>query len=433
MASIDDRQRCELCFPLWSKLLTIAAFCVAVVSVLFEGGGLRVGVDVNVYRLGAQRLLDGLPLYDGGFHIFGDIFLPFTYPPAAAIAFTPLTLFGPVSATVVVALLNLAVLYAIVWVVLRRVGRLDRENSAWAAAGATAVLSFFGPVLSTLHYGQVNLLLATLVLLDVFVLPPRFRGVLIGVATAVKLTPAVFGLWLLLRKDWASIARMGAAALGVTLTTHLVIPRESSTYWLDTLSDTGRIGGLGYASNQSINGELWRLGLRGDSDGSLLWLVLVLAALAATVALMLRLFKAGAPGLALGANALFGLLASPVSWMHHYVWVVIYLFIGCVVLWRVRQDRRGQSTEGAGVTADSSGDASLFARRWPGFAWLIATGVVCIVLEPTAVAPTGHNAEMTWSLVWHLVGNAYLWWTLVAYPALWFLAKPAASATTAGR
>lgn len=408
MPRIGARQASELRIPVWMKFLITVVACMSV-SLAFVGrNGLRVALDVNVYRLGAQRLLDGLPLYEGGFPIHGGISLPFTYPPVSAIMFTPLTFLGPVAVSAAMTALNLALLYGIVWMVLRRVGGLDRISASWVAAGCSSVLVFSGPVVSTLYFGQINLVLVALVLTDAFLVPRRYRGVLMGVAAAVKLTPAVFGLWLLLRKDWASAARMVCAALSVTLVAHLLMPQDSAAYWLHALADTERIGGLAYASNQSINGELWRLGLRTATEGGALWMALVLVVFAATVALMLRLLRAGQPGAALAVNALFGLLASPVSWAHHFVWVVVFLFAGGVMLWRVRREQ-----------GMASG-----AFHWRGLGWLIAAGAVCVALQPTSLAPSARNLELEWNVFQHVLGNAYLWWMLAAYPALWFLTDP---------
>lgn len=402
--------------------------------VLFDNHGVRYSLDVNVYRLGAQRLLDGLPLYDGAFHIHDEINLPFTYPPISAIIFIPLTVLGDYSLSFVMSLLNLVLLFGIVWFLLRRVGGLDRPSSTWIGAGLTAVLTFIGPTVSTLNFGQVNLVLVALILADALLVPTRFRGILTGIATSLKLTPAVFGLWFLLQKDWRSILRMGAATAGMTAIGFLILPAESTRYWFTTLRETDRIGGPMYSSNQSINAELWRLGLRTEDGGSMLWLVLVLVALAASVALMLRLFRAGQPLLALCVNGFFGLLASPVSWAHHFVWVPFFLIVLGLLAWRERTTTRSAQAPGAegSVVNDSAVSHSAMDR----FTWnisrrrvwlcLTVAGVLCFALIPTSYAPSTNNVELEWNAAWHLFGNAYLWWTLATYPALWFLFSPSA-------
>lgn len=409
----------HLHFTTRSKWLIGAASLLACVWVFCDLSGLRYNLDVNVYRLGAQRFLDGLPLYDGAFPIDEEISLPFTYPPISAILFAPLTIFGPLSVSVAMNAVNIALLYGIVWFLLRRIGGLDRPSAAWAAAALSAALSFLGPIVSTLNFGQVNLLLAAMILADALLVPRKYRGLLTGVATALKLTPAVFGLWLLLQRDWASIVRMGIGTLGMTAIAHLITPANSADYWLRTLAETDRIGGPMYSSNQSLNAELWRLGLRTEDAGSMLWLVLVLVALAASVALMLRLFRAGQPLLALCVNGFFGLLASPVSWAHHFVWAPILLIILGLLAWHERS-----TTPGAEGSTMGSFTWNIARRRvW---LWLAVAGVLCFALIPTAYAPSTNNVELEWNLGWHIIGNGYLWWTLAAYPALWFLFSPSA-------
>ncbi|WP_459610478.1 glycosyltransferase 87 family protein [Corynebacterium urogenitale] len=400
------------------KWLIAVASILAMAWIFFDHTGIRYALDVNVYRLGAQRLLDGQPLYEGSFPINEDISLPFTYPPISAILFVPLTLFGPQSVSIAMNIVNIALLYGTVWFLLRRLGNLDRTSASWVAAGLAAVLSLIGPIVSTLNFGQVNMLLAAMILADALLVPRKFRGLLTGFATALKLTPAVFGLWLLLRKDWASIVRMGIGTLGLTAIAHLITPRDSTDYWLHTLAETERIGGLGYSSNQSLNGELWRLGLRTEDAGSVVWIALVLVALAATVALMLRLLRAGQPLLALCVNAFFGLLASPVSWAHHFVWVPIFLLILGLLAWRQRAESPASSSVAERFTWN------IAQRR----VWLCLSimGVLCFALIPTAYTPSTGNVELEWNLGWHIIGNAYLWWTLAAYPALWFLFSPPA-------
>ena len=312
---------------------------------------------------------------------------------------------------------TVATIAALSWVLQRvgiSLGGLSAADAGWLALAVTAGLLWFGPVHTTISFGQINVMLMMLVAIDVLVVPPKWRGLLTGAAIAVKLTPAVFGLWFLLRLDWAGIARIAAAAGGLTLLGHLVVPADSTRYWLDTLVNTGRIGGPMYASNQSIDAELWRLGLHTEDGGGALWLALVVLTLAVTVAVMLRLLRDGHPFLALCANALFGLLASPVSWSHHWVWVPVLLF--AVALLAVRR------TEGS-----DGGDGDVAKHRsakLPGLAIaFVVTGLACFVLEPQAFAPAEELRELDWTPFWHVFGNPYLWWSLAALPMLWFLSK----------
>ena len=378
-------------------VIAVAFVVLAITKLLDVDGGLRYLLDADVYAIGGRRLLDGLPLYEGSFPTTEGTRLPFTYPPIAAVLFASLAMIPLPAVFVLVTGLSIAALWWVLKVVVGKLGGVRPADAAWYALALAAALLWFGPVHTTLGYGQINVVLMMLVAIDVLVVPPRYRGLLTGAAIAIKLTPAVFGLWFLLRRDWACIARIAAAAGGLTLLGHLIAPADSTRYWLDTLENTGRIGLPMYASNQSIDAELWRLGLRTADGGSGLWLALVVLAFVVTVAVMLRLLRTGHPFLAAGANALFGLLASPVSWSHHWVWVPVTIVAVAVL--------------------------ALRAPRPVPLAWVfVATGLLCFVIEPQGLAPAGDALELGWSAASHIVGNLYLWWGVAAPVLLWFLA-----------
>lgn len=399
--------------------IVIAFAALAATKLIDFSGRPRYFLDADVYAVGGRRLLDGLPLYDGAFPTSADIWLPFTYPPVAAVLFAPLAMIPLQLTFLLVAAATMASLWWVLREVVVKLGGLRTTDAGWLALALTAALLWFGPVHTTIGFGQVNVILMMLVAIDVLVVPPRYRGLLTGAAIAVKLTPAVFGLWFLLRRDWAGIARIAASAGALTLVGHLVVPADSTKYWLDTLVNTGRIGGPMYASNQSIDAELWRLGLRTDDGGGGLWLTLVLVAFAVTVAVMLRLLHDGHPFLAVCANALFGLLASPVSWSHHWVWVPVMVIAVAVLALRGWNDRRGWNEErgrkpGAGILP-----------------WVfVGSGLVCFALEPQAVAPAEQGRELDWSVFWHVAGNSYLWWAVAAMVMFWFLSRRLPAART---
>lgn len=380
--------------------VSILLFILSSIWALFSSNGIRYRLDADVYRIGAQRVLDNQELYAGGFHIINGIHLPFTYPPLAAILFIPLTIFSANGVSLAMGILNIAALVLTTWLVMKQVAQLPKGGALRMALILSAFLMLFGPIKSTFDYGQVNLLLAVLIVADFTFVPPKYRGILTGLATAFKLTPAVFGLWLLLRKDWLSVLRMGISTIGFTLLGFLILPRESMKYWLGTIQETDRIGGLGYSSNQSINGELWRLGLSTADGGTLWWLIFVVAALALSALVSLRLFANNLPVLAIGSIALFGLLASPVSWDHHFVWVAIILLTILAYL---------MSPQAAQLSAHS------IRTLWG----LFISGIICFALSPRSIAPSGHNLEQDWSVGWHILGNAYLWWSIVALCLLW--------------
>lgn len=391
-ARLENFRHLKINLPV--KIALSVLLVLSVLPKIFNTRGFHYNLDLDVYRVGAQRVLDGQELYSGHFHIIGDTYLPFTYPPISALLFTPLAVMPYNLAAVLLVCATVTVTWWVLAHTVHAAARLDRASAGWVAVILTAVLIHLSPIHTTLAYGQINVLLMGMVFVDALVVPRRYRGLLTGAAVAIKLTPAVFGLWFLLRKDWGSILRMGAGTLGTTALAWLILPRDSLEYWTHTLRETGRIGNHEYALNQSINGLLYRFGLRTDDSSSLLWVVLVCVSLAVITYVMIKLLRVQAPIVALCVNSLFALLASPVSWNHHWSWApVLLVALACYAI------------------ADPT--SPLAAPRWLWIA-LVALGFVAFAFEPTAFVPFQEQRELEWNAWQALMGNSYLWWTILA-------------------
>ncbi|MGO1048725.1 glycosyltransferase 87 family protein [Crossiella sp. CA198] len=295
-------------------------------------------IDLDVYRIGAQMWLDGGELYGQLPLTQAGVALPFTYPPLAAMLFVPLTWMSWDSAALLLDAVTAGLLALVLALVLKRLGVSSPGRVPWALLTVFPLALALDPVRGTAGFGQINAILMAMVALDCLVRAPRWpRGLLIGVAAAIKLTPAVFLLFFLLNKDRRAavvtvLSFLGATALGFALSA-----RDSVQYWTSTLFDTGRIGGATYPGNQSLKGFLARTGLEGATL-NILWLLLCLGVLV----LLLRgmrhaLDTVGLPW-ALSLNALGGLLVSPVSWSHHWVWAAPALL--CLVVHGIRSGNR---------------------------------------------------------------------------------------------
>jgi Glycosyltransferase family 87 len=282
-------------------------------------------VDVDVYRQAGVSILYGRPIYSAMTE--APQLLPFTYPPFAAFLAVPLALvpFGVAGWLWTVA--QVAATTVTVWYAGYR---LIHRAGAWsplALAALTAPMLWLHPVGDGLRFGQVNAFVVLLCLLDLVEPRPRWlarvpRGVLIGVATAVKLTPGVFVVHLLVTRRWREAATAAGTAAGVSLAAWAVLPQASFTYWGGALQDPARLGPNAGTANQSMRGFLLRMGADGTA-GMLLWVGLVVVVGVLGFALARRFFRAGDP---VGEVAVVGLLAcllSPVAWVHHYHWVVV--------------------------------------------------------------------------------------------------------------
>ncbi|MEV5875477.1 glycosyltransferase family 87 protein [Streptomyces sp. NPDC052101] len=242
----------------------------------------------------------------------------FTYPPFAAVAMLPLAPLDRTSAIVVSLLVNLAALAAI----LRILAGGDWRRHGWFRwALCLCLLALFEPLRDTFSFGQVNLVLLALVLGDCRLLASgreRWAGAGIGLAAAVKLTPALFiGLLLLAgRRRAAGVATAVAAA--ATALAAWADPRASRFYWTEALWDTGRVGRLDYVSNQSLQGVLARLG----EPGRPLWATAVLLTLCVWAWRARRAVTAGDWTAAFALTGATACLVSPITWVHHLVWLL---------------------------------------------------------------------------------------------------------------
>jgi alpha-1,2-mannosyltransferase len=153
--------------------------------------------------------------------------------------------------------------------------------------------------------------------------------VLVGVATAVKLTPGVFWLHWALARRWRPLAVSLGATASVTGLTVLLLPAASAAYWTDALLDPGRLGPNGGTSNQSLRGVLLRLwpggtSLAGPGAGfTPVWVLLVLVVGAAGFAVSRRLEARGERVAVVAVVGMLAVLLSPVSWVHHLHWGIV--------------------------------------------------------------------------------------------------------------
>ncbi len=387
-----------------TALAAVNLGAVAYFLLKFSAHGIGFGpyrIDLDVYRIGSRVWLDGGNLYGTLPPTASGVRLPFSYPPVAAAALSPLALLPMAVAGVLLTLLTVGLTAVVLRLFLA---------AAWPRAvpwrtvgGLLPAALVLEPVRNTISYGQVNVLLMALVAADCLVPNPRWphralarwphralarwpRGALVGLAAAVKLTPAAFVLFFLLRRDWRAA---GTAALSFCVATgagFALAPRDSVRYWTSVLFDSGRPGSPVYAANQSIEGVLARTGLAPDSlAGRGAWLaaaavVVLLACLGMRHALA-RCLDAWA----LSLNALAALLVSPISWSHHWVWgETAMLALACLSL----RERRP-------------------ARRRRGLA-LAAAGTALFAAAPQWWFPSGGNRELGWAWWEQLTGSSYV-------------------------
>jgi alpha-1,2-mannosyltransferase len=331
----------------WGAAAVVALTWVCVRS--FSSGLL----DLRVYLAGGEAWRAGTDLYTADFQ--APLGLPFTYPPFAAMLFSGLT---PLPVPII------AVLFTAAGIALFTAACTAAAQRVQAGLGLAALCLVLEPLRGGLDLGQINMILIGFVAADCL-LPrtPWPRGALVGIAAAIKLTPAIFVLFFLSRGRWRPALTAVATFTACGLLGWALAPGQSKQFWFHAMLDPERVGGLSYSANQSLRGLLFRLGVPES-----VWLVSVVALLALTVVLLPRLRD---DLTTLVAVAAAGLLISPVSWSHHWVWIA---------------------------------PALLLLRGWVR----IAVGAVFAV-GPHWLLPTAGDRELAWTWWQHLVGNTYVW------------------------
>jgi len=349
-------------------------------------------VDLEVYRQAGAVLLAGGDFYD----LPGP--LQFLYPPFAAVLALPLAL---LPATVVQLGWTAAGALALV-AILHRFGL-----KGWVLSLAgSAVVYLVEPVVQTLTFGQLGIFLVALVVLDLAPGPRVFsrrllpEGALTAVATAIKLTPAIFVVYLLLVRKFRAFWVAVVTGVVVTLISFAFVPAASYEFWTRLAhGDTGLGHSIIYYTNQSVMADIVRIFGLGQTP-AIVGLVLSAAVAVAGLWAATLWHRLGDVRLAVNLCGVAGLLASPVSWLHHFVWVVP-LAMSLV-------ERR-----------------PIGRRRLP--TWYLALGWVFvgwIVVAPFTDLPNGADVELQWTWSQHLLASITALVGLVLLAGAILIARP---------
>jgi alpha-1,2-mannosyltransferase len=295
---------------------------------------------------------------------------------------SPLSLVPMAAAATALTLATVALMALVLRMFLRSlVG--PAAGSWWTIGWLLPAALFLEPVRNTLNYGQINVALMALVAADCLTAAPRWpRGALVGLAAAVKLTPAAFVLFFLLRRDWPAVRAATVSFAVSTGAGFLFDWRDSARYWTSVIFQAGRPGSPAYAANQSIQGVLARAGLDPHSPaGAAAWLALSAVVVIAACRGMRQALDRDANAWALSLNALAALLVSPISWSHHWVW---------------------------GETAMLTLALLSARRRRLGGLALAAVGLAAFAAAPQWWFPSGGNRELGWAVWQQAVGSSYV-------------------------
>jgi alpha-1,2-mannosyltransferase len=276
--------------------------------------------DLSVYRGAIDWWLDGRPLYA---YRIGHSRFGFTYPPFAALLMTPLAAVTQQVASILITVASGAVVVVATWWLVAPVARRAGWSPGFAVGLAVPVVYLLEPVRSTIGLGNVNLFIGALVFADVVALRrgSRWAGVGIGLAAALKLTPAVFVLYLLLTRRWRPAMTAVGTFLAAAAVTFAVAPRTSWQYWTHDVWQTSRVASPDSPDNQSLMGMFARLADPGRPS-TVLWALAAGGVLALAMWRAVRAFAQGDELVGVTLTGVAGFLISPLSWSHHLVWVV---------------------------------------------------------------------------------------------------------------
>lgn len=376
--------------------------------------GTRTRFDLDVYRLGGQLWHQGISLYaDGSLPFTADgIWLPFTYPPFAAMLFTPLGATPLNVAGVAVSIVSAACLLYVTVIFLRMLHVGDAGNRLLIGLWISAAAVWCNPFGMTMSFGQINIILLTLIVVDLFVVGRRpgnpvnvLRGGLTGLAAAIKLTPLVFLAVFAVGGKWRAVVTGVVTFVLAAVIAVAWLPSDSLTYWTHTVFHTGRIGLPQGAINQNLNAFWLRLFGADNPAAPAAW---VLSGIVVTVLAAAAVWRTG-PIRAFGpdptprddvnavaaacAIALWGLVIAPTTWAHHWVWALPAI-LTCAVIAVASRERWTTRLYGA----------------------LAVLGVPVFAIGPFQLMPARVDAWTWWQQV---VGNAYLLWGLAFLVLLW--------------
>jgi alpha-1,2-mannosyltransferase len=383
-----------------------------------EGQGFRsFPVDLNVYRDAGLVVRHIRPFYQasrktplygwpGPPHYRG---LRFTYPPFAALPFALMSHLRLATLANWFTLADVLAIPTAIWITCRQLG-IPVERRAGLTLLSTAVALASEPVLRTISLGQVDLLLMVLVVWDVCQPDRRWwKGAGVGIAAGIKLVPLIFIPYLLLTRRYRQAA-VAAATFALTIVIGFIaLPADSSRWWLHGLF----IGGSDhtdnrFAGNQSLLAILVRA---GSSAWHAEWqaVAVVVAILGLVTAAMLD--RSGHQVLGLLACALTGLLVSPISWDHHWVWIILAL----PVLAHYAIQARGLAREALLWSAVVI--VALFAA-WPTWLWGETRDPKGWNWGLIWAPPNGLGRERLWHGIQLVVGNTYVLTGIVLLIAL---------------
>jgi alpha-1,2-mannosyltransferase len=304
----------------------------------------------------------------------------FTYTPFAALLFAGASMLPWAALTWLMTVASLSVVPAAAWLTFGALGWTGRNRVA-ATLGLSAVGIWSEPVQRALHLGQIELVLMLLVIWDLCQPGRRWwQGAGIGLAAGIKLVPLIFIPYLILTGKLRQAAAAAVAFAATIVIGFVFLPQASATWWLTGYFFHARkVGAVGSLVNQSLLGFFTRaMGTLAAATPVWIGVSVVVGALGLGAAALLH--RSGRPVEGWAACALTGLLISPVSWDHHWVWILPILAVLADLAVRARGRARW------GYWSLTATLAVIFGG-WPSYwsgprAFVVAKGLLVALVTP---------------------------------------------------
>ena len=256
----------------------------------------------------------------------------FTYPPAAIILFLPFTYMPFETAFFTWTLVSILCLGATYLVVLR-VARSNSWSKDIAIATWACVLTvvLFPPMQSSLAWGQTSTILLLLLTIDVLALRDRSQGVLVGVATALKLYPGVVIFYWLARRQWRPAITASVTFLLVSTISWMLWARSASYFFFHLLLDDREVDLFERLRDVDISSApmsfFLRMGFLPHSVAVEFGVATSLAILVVGIVVAARLARIGYRVTALVTIVCTSVLVSPVAWDHYFTFAPLLVFV----------------------------------------------------------------------------------------------------------
>jgi alpha-1,2-mannosyltransferase len=401
------------------RALTVAAVvCVlslaAYLAEVQRPGQMLTWYDLNVYNH-AGLISRTLPRHLYTWQLsFGN---KFTYTPFAALVFAVGSLLPWIVLRWLMTAASLAAVAGTVWFTLGALGWQGRRRVT-AMFGLSSAALWLEPVQRALHLGQIELVLMALIVWDMCRSDGRrWKGVGVGLAAGIKLVPLIFIPYLVLVGKLRQAAVAAATFAATVALGFAVLPRESAKWWLTGyFLHASNVGDVGSLLNQSVYGMVVRAaGSVKAATPVWLGLAVVIAAIGLTAAALLH--RRGRPVAGWLTCAVTGVLVSPISWDHHWVWAVPALVVLTDAAVRSRGARRRGCWLLAAALVAVYGD---WPMHWTGPSALLPQGLLGLF--------TGLHTDHE---KYHLHGLQVVTWNLYVLGGLGLLTLAVAAASRA--